>query len=197
MRRAVILETPLTSEDISRLSVGDLVYLKGHIIMMKTPGYARALDCASRGEKMPVPFNGAAIYHGFAALDEEGENIRTHYLGPTLSYRYSDLAPRMISELGVKAFIGKMGAPMSEETLESMKRDCCIHLAQIGGVTAYNSGQLEGPVKRFWTDIAGESCMIYKAKKMGPLAVSMDTRGESLFSRVEALKRSAILRITS
>ncbi|MFH1955242.1 MAG: fumarate hydratase C-terminal domain-containing protein [Pseudomonadota bacterium] len=197
MSREQILETPLSSEEIRRLSVGDMVYLRGEIIMMKTPGYARALDLASRGENMPVAFNGAAIYHGFTALKEEEGGLRTHYLGPTLSYRYSELAPRMISELGVKAFIGKMGASMSDETLTAMKEYTCIHLGQIGGVTAYNSHQLEGPIKAFWTDILGERCLLYRANSMGPLIVSMDSRGQSLFVQVEQQKRVAIRQILS
>jgi fumarate hydratase subunit beta len=190
-----VFETPLSADEIRKLSVGDMIYLRGEIVMMKTPGYARALEMASKGEALPVEFSGAVIYHGFVALEKKEDGFKTHYLGPTLSHRSSELAPRMIAELGVRAFIGKMGAAMSDETQKAMEKYGCIHLCQVGGVTAYASSQLEGPIKVFWTDIIGEKCLVYRANDMGPLVVSMDAKGGNLFARIEQQKRFAIERI--
>jgi tartrate dehydratase beta subunit/fumarate hydratase class I family protein len=98
-----VLETPLSVGEVRDLIIGDMIYLTGEVIMMKTPGYARALSMASRGEILPVEFLGAAVYHGFVALKKKEKGFETHYIGPTLSYRSSQLAPRMIAELGVRA----------------------------------------------------------------------------------------------
>jgi tartrate/fumarate subfamily iron-sulfur-dependent hydro-lyase beta chain len=188
-----VLETPISEEAVRRLAAGDMVFLRGEVIAMKTAGYARALGWVAEGKTLPADFEGAAIYHCFTALDERGGGFKTHYLGPTLSYRYSELASRMIRELGVRAFIGKMGAPMDEGCLEAMTSHGCVHLGQIGGVTAYNSQQLEGPIRLFWPDLVlGERCLVYRTEAMGPLVVSMDTRGGNHFARVNEDKHRAV-----
>ncbi len=187
-----ILETPISEEEVRRLAAGDMVFLRGEVIVMKTAGYARSLDLAGRAESLPVDFRGAAVYHCFTALEETETDFETRYLGPTLSFRYSELAPRMIEELGVRVFIGKMGAPMDDRSLDAMAAHGCVHLGQIGGVTAYNSRQLQGPLQVFWPDLTGgERCMVYRTEGMGPLVVSMDTAGGSLFARVNEAKRRA------
>ncbi len=187
-----ILKTPLSSQDVRELTVGEMVYLSGEVIAMKTPGYARALDMASKGMSLPVDFEGAAIYHSFSALEETEKGMNLLYIGGTLSFRSNALAPKMIEELGVRAFIGKMGAPMSDEALRDMEKYGCVHLAQTGGVPAYNSSQIEGPIKIFWKDIVDEKCMIYRVHNMGPLIVSMDSRGGNFFQNIEHQKRISI-----
>lgn len=194
MRETRLLTTPLSLDDVRALSIGDMVYLRGEIIMMKSLGYARALDLASKGETMPVDFYGAAIYHAFVAMKKNGV-YKTHYIGPTLSYRTDNLASQMIRQLGVRAFIGKMGASMSEKTLKAMQECGCVHLAQIGGVTVYNTSQLQGPVNVFWADLVEEKCLVYRAHKMGPLVVSMDSKGGDFFKQIDKEKNLAVEQI--
>jgi tartrate dehydratase beta subunit/fumarate hydratase class I family protein len=81
---------------------------------------------------------------------------------------------------------------MSRETLAAMEKHGCVYLGQVGGVTAYTSPQMEGPIKVLWPDMIEDKCLVYRARKMGPLVVAMDTKGGNLFEKVEEEKRQAI-----
>lgn len=181
MERKKYLQTPLTEEQVRDLKVGDIVYLNGTVVQMRSPAHARAVEYLSEEKKLPFELENGVIYHAYSCNIQEKDEWSLCYIGPTLSYRMSKYAPILISKAGVRAFIGKAGGGMSEETLQTMSKFGCVYLSQVGGVTAYNTSKISKLTNVYWEDLGLDRVVTYKVKDLGPLIVTMDTSGENLF----------------
>ena len=60
MANKVVLHTPIKSEDIENLKIGDIVYLTGKITTCRDVAHRRLIE---EGRKLPVDLEGGAIFH--------------------------------------------------------------------------------------------------------------------------------------
>lgn len=104
----------------------------------------------------------------------------------------SKYAPVLIEKGGVRVFIGKAGDGMNEETLKAMREFGCVHLSQVGGVTAYNTSHVIKLVDVYWEDLGLDRVFTYEVKEMGPLIVTMDTLGQNLYFMQDKVQEKAL-----
>ena len=121
------LNTPISDEDINKLSVGDTVTISGYILCGRDAVLPKVLKMIEEGtvEQLGVDLHGQVIFH--TAVSPAG-------VGPTSSNKLeieSSIAP--LSAAGIKLHLGK-GA-LHAETIEALDKYNAVY-AVIPPVTA-------------------------------------------------------------
>ena len=105
----------------------------------------------------------------------------------------------LMQQYGVRLVIGKGG--LREGSLKSFQDLGGAYLAIIGGTAALETTWIEAIEDVDLDDLNPESLWRFRVNGFGPLLVAMDSRGESLYTRVqtaaqqkraEALKRLGV-----
>lgn len=99
-----VLKTPLSKQDLAPLKAGDTVLLSGVVYTARDAAHARMMELLDKGEPLPFPIKGAAIYYVGPTPERPGEVIGS--AGPTTSGRMDAMSPRLL-DLGNKIMIGK------------------------------------------------------------------------------------------
>ena len=181
------LTLPLSEEAARELNAGDVVYLSGEIVQLLAPAHKRALEYKSEGKPLPFDLENMAIYHCYSCLIGEGDSLECKFLGASTSAGVNAYEPEFIRKFKIRAIVGKGG--MNQETLEAMKEAGCVYLAQIGGCCQLYTQTVEQTTETFWDDLAANRGIKHVFKDLGPLIVSMDAKGNSLFEEVNAAAR--------
>jgi fumarate hydratase subunit beta len=168
------LKTPLAKAQILKLKLNDIIYLTGQLFSIRDQAMRRILN--EKGDHKEL--KNAAIYNCGPLVKKNGKEWELISAGPTTSSRMNDLAVEFIPRFGVSAIIGKGG--MNEKVLEAM-RGKCVYLSAVGGAGAVSAEQLK--IKGVeWEDLGmPEAFWKLEADKFGPLIVSMDAKGNSLY----------------
>ncbi|MFH1751096.1 MAG: FumA C-terminus/TtdB family hydratase beta subunit [Candidatus Micrarchaeota archaeon] len=177
------IKTPISNEQILKLRLNDIVFISGKVYSIRDQAMRRMLE-----EKTPHPeLNNAGIYNCGPLVRKKGKGSsgpskggkwELISAGPTTSSRMNELAVEFIDRFKVSAIIGKGG--MNETALEAMKGRC-VYLSAVGGSGAISADQLE-VIDVDWMDLGmPEAFWKLQAKGFGPLIVSMDSIGNSLY----------------
>jgi len=173
-----ILKLPLCDEDISCLKAGDIIYLSGLLITGRDEVYRRVTE-----EKMALPVNskGMANYHAGPIVRKKEKEWELVSIGPTSSVRMEKWAADFIERTGVKVMIGK--GEMGEKTVSACRKYKAIHCVYPGGCAVLGASQIEKIENVFWQELGMAECLwIMKSCEFGPLIVSIDAYGNSLFA---------------
>jgi L(+)-tartrate dehydratase beta subunit len=95
---------------------------------------------------------------------------------------------------GVRIIIGKGG--MGQDTLDAFRDIGGAYLAVIGGAAALQTTWIESVEEVDMDDLNPESIWRFRIKGFGPLQVTMDSHGGSVYDRVQdeaKARRDAIL----
>lgn len=169
------LQTPLNDEDILKLKAGDMVLLSGIIYSARDAAHKKLMEALDRGEELPFPIQGAAIYYVGPTPVPPGRPIGS--AGPTTSYRMDSYAPRLHG-LGLKATIGK--GKRSEEVKAAMREHKAVYLGATGGAGALLSQRIEASKVIAYEDLGPEAIRAMKVKDF-PLVVINDAMGGELY----------------
>jgi len=176
------LNLPLCDEDICGLRAGDVIYLAGKLVTGRDEVYHRITE---KGETPPVSLNGMAIYHAGPIVREAQGEYEIVSIGPTSSIRMEKWAADFIKMTGVKVMIGKGG--MGEKTVCACREYRAIHCVYPGGCAVLGASQIEKIEDVFWPELGMAECLwVMKTQCFGPLIVSIDTLGNSLFAENSA-----------
>ncbi len=175
-----ILKTPLTENDVRKLTAGEIVYLSGRVYTARDKAHARILECLNSGKKPPFDLGGGVIFHA-GPLVKKDKNWQMVAIGPTTSFRMNGPTPEIIEKLGIRAIIGKGGmCPKSQAAM----RNKCVYLSMTGGCAATGAKSVEKIAGVWWPDLGtAEAVWGLDVKKLGPLVVSMDARGRNLYGK--------------
>lgn len=174
-----ILKTPIRSEDVEQLSIGDIVYLDGYLITCRDMGHRRLIDL---GMKLPVELEGMAILHAGPIVAKDGEGWKMVSIGPTTSMRMEVHEKEFIKQTGVKLIVGKGG--MGPETVEGCAEHKAVHAVFPGGCAVLAATGVEEIEKVEWLDLGmPEALWVSRVKNFGPLIISIDTKGNNLFEK--------------
>ena len=99
-----VLKTPLSKQDLAPLKAGDTVLLSGVVYTARDAAHARMMELLDKGEPLPFPIAGAAIYYVGPTPERPGCAIGA--AGPTTSGRMDAYTPRLL-DLGLACMIGK------------------------------------------------------------------------------------------
>jgi len=187
---------PLTEEDARKLRVNDTVTLRGTLFGMRDATQIHMFD---RGRRTRFDMRGHAVIHTAPNVRKTESGYVPVCVGTTTSDRMERFTRPLMREYGVRLVIGKGG--LREQSLKSFVELGGAYLAIIGGTAALETTWVEAIEDVDLDDLHPESLWKFRVNGFGPLLVAMDSRGESLYSRVrtaaqqrraEALKRLGV-----
>ena len=108
------LTTPCTAEELAKLRAGDTVLLSGVVYTARDQAHKRMLEALDKGDPLPFPLEGSAIYYVGPTPERPGEDNGN--AGPPPTARMAAMRPRGMA-LATK---GRAGALMAKsvKTLE-------------------------------------------------------------------------------
>jgi fumarate hydratase class I len=176
--REVLLQTPITEEQVRSLKVGDVVLLSGRMYTGRDAVHAHLMK-----HEPPVDLNGAVIYHCGPVVAKEGDGWRVTAAGPTTSIREEPYQADIISRYGVRVVIGKGG--MGAKTLAALKQSGAVYLNAIGGAAQFYARTIEKVDDVSLTEFGTPEAMWHLTVRDFPAIVTMDAHGNSLHKDVE------------
>ncbi len=175
-----ILTTPIKSEDLEDIKIGDIIYLNGHITTCRDVAHRRLIEA---GRELPVNLEGGAIFHAgpiVRPIQGQEDKFEMVSIGPTTSMRMEKFEEDFIKETDVKLIVGKGG--MGEGTMRGCKEHKAIHCVFPAGCAVLAATQVEEIEDANWKDLGmPETLWTCRVKEFGPLIVSVDTHGGNLF----------------
>ena len=175
-----ILTTPIKDEDLEDLSVGDVVYLTGHLVTCRDVAHRRLIELK---RELPVSLKGGAIFHaGPIVRKQDDGSFEMVSIGPTTSMRMEKFEKEFIKQTGVKLIVGKGG--MGPETVEGCQEYKAVHAIFPGGCAVLAATQVEEIEWAEWQDLGmPETLWVNRVKEFGPLIISIDTKGNNLIEQ--------------
>lgn len=173
-----VLTTPISSEDIKDIRIGDIIYISGTIVTCRDVAHRRLIE---EGISLPVDLNGLAIFHAGPIVKDHGnDEYEMISIGPTTSMRMEKFEKEFIEQTGVKLIVGKGG--MGKNTEEGCKEHKALHLVYPAGNAVYAARKVDRIKEVHWTDLGmPESLWVSEVTEFGPLIVSIDTEGNNIF----------------
>ena len=169
------LTTPVTREDLAPLKAGDTVLLSGAVYTARDAAHKRMMELLDRGEALPFPVEGSALYYVGPTPERPGEIIGS--AGPTTSGRMDACSPRLL-DLGQAVMIGK-GA-RNQAVKEAVVRNGAVYLAALGGAGALMAASVKELEIICWEDLGCEAVRRLEVEDM-PLTVVLDAHGGDLY----------------
>jgi L(+)-tartrate dehydratase beta subunit len=181
------LSLPLSDDDVLGLSAGDIVYLSGTFVTGRDEVYSKIVE---KGMPAPLDLKGTAIFHAGPIVREiKKEQYELVSIGPTSSVRMEKWAAAFLEKTGIKMMIGKGG--MGEGTIAGCRKYAAVHCIYPGGCAVLGAGQIEKIENVFWPELGMAECIwVMTANEFGPLIVSIDAHGNSLFAENAAYYES-------
>lgn len=174
-----VLTTPIKSEDLEDLKVGDVVYLTGRLVTCRDVAHRRLIE---QGRELPVDLNGGAIFHAGPIVRKKDDGaFEMVSIGPTTSMRMEKFEREFIEQTGVKLIVGKGG--MGPETAAGCMEHKAVHAIFPGGCAVLAATLVEEIEGAEWQDLGmPETLWINRVKEFGPLIISIDTKGNNLIA---------------
>ena len=169
------LTAPVTREELEPLKAGDTVLLSGTVYTGRDAAHKRMMELLDRGEPLPFPVEGSALYYVGPTPERPGQVIGS--AGPTTSGRMDAYAPRLL-DLGQAVMIGK-GA-RNKQVKEAVVRNGAVYLAALGGAGALMSASVRKLEIICWEDLGCEAVRRLEVEDM-PLTVILDAHGGDLY----------------
>lgn len=169
------LTTPCTREALAALRAGDTVLLSGVVYTARDAAHKRMMECLDKGEALPFPLEGSAVYYVGPTPERPGRVIGA--AGPTTSGRMDPYSPRLIA-LGQRVMIGK-GA-RDKAVKEALKKEGAVYLAALGGAGALMAACVKELEVIAWEDLGCEAVRRLVVEDM-PLTVVLDPVGGDLY----------------
>ena len=169
------LTTPVTREDLAPLRAGDTVLLSGAVYTARDAAHQRMMELLDKGEPLPFPVEGSALYYVGPTPERPGEVIGS--AGPTTSGRMDAYSPRLL-DLGQAIMIGK-GA-RNQSVKDAVVRNGAVYLAALGGAGALMAACVKELEVLCWEDLGCEAVRRLEVEDM-PLTVILDSWGGDLY----------------
>ncbi|MBP1154616.1 MULTISPECIES: fumarate hydratase [unclassified Paenibacillus] len=185
-RREIVLQTPISEEQIRQLRVGDVVIINGPMHTGRDALHKYLMDHDS-----PIDLNGSVIYHcgPVMAKDANGEWV-VKAAGPTTSIREEPYQGDIIKKFGIRAVIGKGG--MGPKTLKALQEHGAVYLNAIGGAAQYYAQCFKKVEGVDFMEFGIPEAMWHLQTEGFAAIVTMDSHGNSLHAEVEKDSREKL-----
>lgn len=175
----VVLEAPITEEQIRSLKVGDVVRINGIMYTGRDAIHHHLME-----HEAPVDLNGQIIYHcGPVMLKDEEGKWHVKAAGPTTSIREEPYQGDVMKKFGIRAVIGKGG--MGPKTLQALREHGGVYLNAIGGAAQYYADCIESVEGVDLLEFGVPEAMWHLKVNGFKAVVTMDSHGNSLHEDVE------------
>ncbi len=178
-QREVVLQAPITEEQIRELRVGDVVVINGLMHTGRDALHKYLID-----HDAPVDLNGHVIYHCGPVMmkDEQGE-YHVKAAGPTTSIREEPYQGDIMKKFGIRAVIGKGG--MGAKTLKALQEHGGVYLNAIGGAAQYYAQTIKKVEGVHFMEFGIPEAMWHLQVEGFAAIVTMDAHGNSLHADVD------------
>jgi fumarate hydratase, class I len=176
---AIVLQAPISEEQIRALKVGDVVLIKGDMHTGRDEIHKYLMH-----NEAPVDLQGGVLYHcGPVMLKDDDGTWHVKAAGPTTSSREEPYQADIIEKFGLRAIIGKGG--MGAKTLAGLQKSGAVYLNAIGGAAQYYARCVSGVKGVDYLDQFGVPEAMWHLEVDGFAAiVTMDSHGNSLHKDV-------------
>src|SRR4051795_8037232 len=181
---------PVSEAQARSLRINDTVTINGTLYGIRDATQIHMFD---RGRKTRFDLRGHAVVHTAPNVKWVGET-QDHpsgyapiCIGTTTSARMERFTRPLMEQYGVRIVIGKGG--LSQGSLDAFRDLGGLYLAVIGGAAALETTWIEQIEEVDLDDLNPESLWKFRVRNFGPLLVSMDSHGGSLYTRVNAAAR--------
>lgn len=175
MTEPIVVTTPLSEEDVSRLRIGDRVLLNGILYTARDAAHARLVALLERGEELPIDLKGQVIYFAGPSPAKPGKVIGS--IGPTTSSRMDAYSPKLIAR-GLKGMIGK--GSRSPQVIEAMVQHKCVYFGATGGAAALLAKAVKKAEVVAYEDLGPEAIVRLEVENF-PVVVINDAWGGDLY----------------
>jgi fumarate hydratase class I len=172
--RRVDLDT-VTREEAATWKPGEVLLLNGKLLTGRDAAHKRMTDMLSRGEKLPVDFEGRFIYY-VGPVDPVREEV-IGPAGPTTATRMDKFTRQMLAETGLLGMVGK--AERGPTAIEAIKEFGAVYLMAVGGAAYLVSKAITGARQLAFEDLGMEGIYEFEVKDM-PVTVAVDAKGTSV-----------------
>lgn len=177
-QREVVLQAPITEEQIRELCVGDVVIINGMMYTGRDALHKHLMD-----HDCPVDLNGQIIYHCGPVVMKDDDNWKIKAAGPTTSIREEPYQGDVMKKFGVRAVIGKGG--MGAKTLAALKEHGGVYLNAIGGAAQYYAECIKEVEGVDFLQFGIPEAMWHLKVEGFKAVVTMDSHGNSLHADVD------------
>ena len=185
------LNMPITEEQTRKLRVNDTVTLNRTLYGIRDATLIHMFD---HGRTTRFDMNGHAVIHTAPNAKWVGE-CEAHpsgyapvCIGTTTSARMERFTRPLMQQYGVRMIIGKGG--LAQGSLDAFRELGGVYVAIIGGAAALETTWIEQIEEVDLDDLNPESLWKFRVSGFGPLLVSMDSHGGSLYTQVNDAARS-------
>ena len=174
------LSLPVSDPEISKLHVGDVLYVTGTVFTARDEAHHKLLKLGRA--KVPLDLSQMALYHCGPLMKQTNDSWEVISAGPTTSSRMELFEDRFLDQFGVKLIIGKGG--MGKKTLQALKKTKAVYTAFTGGAGALAADAVDRFIDVLWLEELGmpEAVWVFSVKEFGPLIVAMDANEQSLYN---------------
>jgi fumarate hydratase subunit beta len=179
-----VLTTPLDEARIRALHIGDTIYVTGRMFTARDDAHHVLLQAASRGESLPLDPGKMAMFHCGPVVEKTGAEWRVVSAGPTTSTRMEMFEADFLDRFATRLIIGKGG--MGARTLEALGRVGAVYTHFTGGAGALAARAVRRVSAVHWLEELGipEAVWVLDVERFGPLTVTMDAHGGSLYDEL-------------
>jgi L(+)-tartrate dehydratase beta subunit len=182
---------PVSEADVRKVRVNDTVALNRTLYGIRDATLIHMFD---KGRTTRFDLKGHAVIHTAPNVKWVGES-EAHpsgyapvCIGTTTSARMERFTRPLMEQYGVRIVIGKGG--LSQGSLDAFRDLGGVYLAIIGGAAALETTWIEQIEEVDLDDLNPESLWKFRVRNFGPLLVSMDSHGASLYTQVNDAARS-------
>jgi len=169
------IHTPLTEEIVRSLNAGDRVLISGVIYTARDAAHKKLVALLDENKELPIDVRDAIIYYVGPSPAKPGKPIGS--AGPTTSYRMDPYATRLM-DIGLRGMIGK--GNRSLEVKESIKKNCAVYFAAIGGAAALMGKAVKKSELVAYEELGSEAIRRLEVEDL-PAMVVIDCRGNDLY----------------
>jgi len=179
------LTLPIGEAEARALRVGDILYLTGRIFTARDEAHLTMLEAHERGEPLPFAPGEMALFHCGPVVRQVGDGWEVIAAGPTTSVRMEIFEDRFLETFAPRIVIGKGG--MGARTQAGLEKVGAVYTHYTGGAGALAAKRIERVEDVHWLDKLGMpgAAWIFAVREFGPLLVTMDSSGGSLYRDLE------------
>ena len=181
MDHPTLIKTPLVTEDVVKLRVGERVLLTGVIYTARDAAHKRLTELLQKNQPLPFTIQGQTVYYVGPTPARPGRSLGS--AGPTTSYRMDAYTPELIA-CGLKGMIGK-GA-RSQAVKEAICNYKAVYFAATGGAGALISRCILSAEIVAYPELGSEAIRRLEVKDF-PAIVVNDVNGGDLYEEGVAL----------
>ncbi len=185
------LSTPVTEAQVRALRINDTVTLQSTLYGIRDATQIHLFD---RGRTTRFDLRGHAVIHTapnvkqVPASHEHPAGYAPVCIGTTTSARMERFTRPLMEQYGVRIIIGKGG--LAQGSSDAFRDLGGVYLAVVGGAAALETTWVEQIEEVDLDDLNPESLWKFRVKGFGPLLVSMDSHGGSLYTQVNEKARA-------